>query len=349
VIESPLPWHEATWARACALAPHAVLVHGVAGCGERSFALALAHAWLCESGGPSACGQCAGCRLTAVGNHPDLRVIEPEALAAGLAASEDTADAAHEEAEEGESARRSGKPSREIKIDQLRALSELAQISAHRGGARVVVIHPADAMTTAAANSLLKLLEEPPAGMRLILVVEHLRRLGPTLVSRCVRVGLERPGREAAIRWLSAQGVGDPSAALARAGGAPLAALALDDAEQSALWRGWLRCVSTPTDSAVQAARETDAVDPPVLLSWMSRWLHDLARVRAGGSARHHPDSGEALARLARGVSLLQVARLARAFDQRQRWIRHPLNAQLQREALWLDYLQGVNARPPGT
>ncbi len=344
MIESPMPWHVSAWRQSVALRSHALLVHGVAGSGERAFAIALAHAWLCEAPPAEArpCGRCAGCRLSAAGNHPDLRVIEPEAMAAGLGGAEEGSESDAEDGDDGDTGRRTSKPSREIKIDQLRALAELAQLTSHRGGARVVVIHPAETMNAAAANSLLKLLEEPPPGMRIVLVAEHLRRLGATLVSRCVRVALASPARQVSMTWLGEQGVKDPAAALARGGGAPLAALALDDGEQSALWRGWLRGVSEPADSAVQAARETDAVEVPMLLGWMCRWLHDLGRVKAGARPRHHPDAFDALDRLARGLSLAQITRLARGFDSRQRWIRHPLNAQLQREALWLDYLQGV-------
>lgn len=345
MIETPMPWHLEAWRQAVALPAHALLVHGVAGCGERAFALALAHAWLCESRGEAPCGCCAGCHLSAAGHHPDLRVIEPEAMAAGLGAAEEGGEGDPDPSDEGDSGRRTAKPSREIKIDQLRALSELAHITSHRGGARVVVIHPAETMNVAAANSLLKLLEEPPAGMRLVLVAEHLRRLGATLISRCVRVGLAPPARDVALAWLAGQGVRDPAAALSRGGGAPLAALALDDAEQSALWRSWLRGVSDPAESAVQAARDTDGIELPMLLGWMSRWLHDLGRVKAGAAPRHHPECADALSRLAASVPLTQITRLTRAFDQRQRWIRHPLNPQLQREALWLDYLQGVAPR----
>lgn len=347
MIESPMPWHATAWEQAVGLPVHALLVHGVSGSGERSFALALAHAWLCESAGPRPCGRCAGCHLCAAGNHPDLRVIEPEAMAAGLGAQDDAGEPESEDVDEGDGGRRAGKPSREIKIDQLRALADLAQITSHRGGARVVVIHPADTMNVAAANSLLKLLEEPPAGMRIILVCERLRRLGATLISRCVRVALAPPERTAAIAWLREQGVEDPPAALSRGGGAPLAALALDDPEQSALWRGWLSGVSAPADSAVQAARETDGVELPMLLSWMCRWVHDLGRIKAGAAPRYHPESAAALARIAGGLSLLRIARLARSFDRRQRWVKHPLNPQLQREALWLDYLQGVSPAGP--
>jgi DNA polymerase-3 subunit delta' len=340
-VPVPMPWHQEAWMAAAASQVPSILVHGPAGIGERRFALALAAYWLCEAPpGTDArpCLECPSCKLVEAGNHPDLRVIEP----ASMAAENDEAEADEEGAEE----KGKGKAaSQAILIGQLRPLTELAQISSHRGGARVVVIHPADAMNIAASNALLKMLEEPPAGMRFLLVAHRLQRVSATVLSRCMRVALPMPTGAQAVPWLEAQGVEDAATALALAGGAPQVALDGADPVRAALSRAWLRCVTDGSVTALSAARETKDIGAPQVLSWLVQWTHDLARVKAGAGPRYHPRQVPALQRLSAAMTLRAITRLHRTLALRQRWIRHPLNAQLTLEALWLDYFQGIGGR----
>jgi DNA polymerase-3 subunit delta' len=337
-VLSPMAWHHDTWMAAVESGVASILLHGPAGIGERRFALAMAAYWLCEApAGAIArpCLACASCKLIEAGNHPDLRVIEP----ASMAADADDTDADDEVPEE----KVKGKAlSQAILINQLRPLNELAQISSHRGGARVVVIHPADTMNISASNALLKLLEEPPAGMRFLLVAHRLQRVSPTVLSRCMRVALPMPTAAQAVPWLEGQGVEDAATALALAGGAPQVALENADPVRSALSRAWLRCVTDGSITALSAARETKDIGAPQVLSWLVQWTHDLARVKAGAAPRYHPQQAAALHRLSSAMTLRAVTRLHRTLAQRQRWIRHPLNAQLTLEALWLDYFQAT-------
>jgi DNA polymerase-3 subunit delta' len=196
--------------------PHALLIHGMRGTGKLALAERLAQLLLCEAPEPARrpCGACDGCRWLLGGNHPDFRRIEPEALAPEREG----------EAEEGAPARR-GKPSNEIKVDQVRALADFLNIRSHRGGLRVALVHPAEDMNPSAANALLKGLEEPPLGAVFLVVSHRPARLLPTIRSRCVAVPVPVPPREAALQWLSEQGVGQPGRWLAYAGGAPLRAM----------------------------------------------------------------------------------------------------------------------------
>ncbi len=161
-----LPWHDAARAaigQLLARQVHAVLLHGAAGTGKLDLALDTAEALLCErrvqDGSP--CGRCPGCTLVAAGNHPDLRIVRPEALAE---ADSRIVQAPGEEPAEGASAgapaEARGHASRGIRIEQIRDLSEWITLSTHRGGARVIVIEPAESMNTPASNALLKVLEE---------------------------------------------------------------------------------------------------------------------------------------------------------------------------------------------
>ncbi len=131
-----------------------MLIHGRHGLGKHALALNFARALLCESPLPDrlACGKCDGCRYAIAGQHPDLMRLELAQIDAdeGTLKTVDT-----------------------ITIDRVRALIEFVQLTSHRQGAKVAVIAPADRMNAAAANALLKTLEEPPAGTFLILVSDR--------------------------------------------------------------------------------------------------------------------------------------------------------------------------------
>lgn len=72
-----------------------------------------------------------------------------------------------------------------ITVDEVRRLKSFFQLSATDGGRRVAIVDAADDMNTAAANALLKLLEEPPPGVTLLLVSHQPSALLPTIRSRC--------------------------------------------------------------------------------------------------------------------------------------------------------------------
>lgn len=213
------PWNQPVFEslkRRSGTLPHALLVHGARGTGKLALAERIAQFLLCEAADPARkpCGACAGCRWLAAGSHPDFRRLEPEALAKEPPPSEDE-----------EAPARKGKPSLEIKIDQVRDLADFLNLRSHRAGLRVALVHPAEDMNVAAATALLKGLEEPAASAVFILVSHRPARLLATIRSRCVAVPVPLPPREAALAWLAEQGIEDAGRWLAYAGGAPLRAL----------------------------------------------------------------------------------------------------------------------------
>src|SRR5206468_1148966 len=138
-------------------------------------------------------------------NHPDYRRVRPEAL-------EDDAPAGEgDEAAAGDTDKKakSKTASKDIKIEQVRALSDFMNISTHRQGLRVVVLYPAEALNMPASNALLKTLEEPPPGTVFLLASNGLDRLLPTILSRCRKFALPMPDHAQALAWLQAQGVND--------------------------------------------------------------------------------------------------------------------------------------------
>ncbi len=227
-----LPWNAPlfeSFRRRLARLPHALLIHGMRGVGKLALAERIAQLLLCEHKDEAKrpCGACDGCRWYLGGNHPDFRRIEPEALAKEPVPSAD-ADEAPKEAP----ARR-GKPSLQIKVEQIRDLEGFLNIGSHRGRLRVALVHPAEEMNEIAQNALLKGLEEPPTGAIFLLVSPRPSLLLPTIRSRCVALPVPVPPGEVALKWLEGQGMKEAARWLAYAGGAPLRAL--DYAEDAAI------------------------------------------------------------------------------------------------------------------
>jgi DNA polymerase-3 subunit delta' len=220
------PWLETPLLAALSQAgSHAVLVHGPDGVGQFEFALAMAHALLCDARPTPtsvACGKCPSCRLVAARTHPDLLVIVPDALRLSLGWGE--ADASTEEGA-GASASRA-KPSKEIRVDAVREAIAFAQATNSRGHGKIVVVHPAEAMNAIASNALLKTLEEPVGQTRFLLASASPDTLLPTVRSRCQAFALGLPDQTAALDWLAQQGVTDSLPLLAVCGGRPLEAAA---------------------------------------------------------------------------------------------------------------------------
>ncbi len=336
------PWQTDDWNRLQALRahwPHALLLHGQAGIGKLRFAQHVAQGFLCEAprenGEP--CGACAACNWFEQGNHPDYRIVLPEALAGEAFAAAQADEPKAAETDEG--GKKTRTPSKEIKIEQVRALLDFCGIGSHRGGARVVVLYPAEALNVAAANALLKTLEEPPAGVVFLLVSARVDRLLPTIISRCRQWPMTVPAPAAAADWLAAQGVADAPALLAEVGGAPLAALALASDENRPL-RDWtLAQLAAGEGCDPFACGETlQKLPVPLVLGWLQRWLYDLLAQRMAGAPRYFPSQAKALARCAQALDANAFAHFMKTVTRQRAVENHPLNARLVFEELFLGY-----------
>ncbi len=239
------------------------------------------------------------------------------------------------------------KPSREIKIDQVRELATLFGLSAHRGGARVVVLGPAEALNLPAANYLLKGLEEPPANCLYILVSDQIDRCLPTIVSRCVLVRAPLPPQAQARQWLQSQGVAaaDVAARLTEAGGAPLAVLRASGAALEPQARTVLLALLARGSrlSAADVAGEVPRTIPiGASVALFQRWVWDYFSFRTGGGVRYHPEQTKALEALAEHWNL----RAAAAWADRLRLLRsvadHPLNPRAAVEGALLEYIASI-------
>lgn len=147
---------------------HAYIVTGAPAAAEAE-AKRLAAALLCSSDAERPCGRCRDCEKLARGTHPDLITVGRQVDA-------------------------SGKPRREIYVDQAREIVSGAHILPNESRRKVYLIRDADAMNPSAQNALLKLLEEPPRFVALLLLCESPQKLLETVRSRCVPV--RAAGRE---------------------------------------------------------------------------------------------------------------------------------------------------------
>ena len=273
-----LPWLEAPLRQALQQQrAHALLLQAPDGVGALEFMLTLAQAWLCESAAAAPpCGHCGSCRLLQSGSHPDLHLLLPEALRPALGAASQVED----DAGDGGKARR--KPSRQIRIGEVRAAIDWVVQSSSRGRAKVVLLHPAEAMNLQAASALLKTLEEPPGQARLLLSTADEARLLPTVRSRCQRIRLAGPSAEQAAAWLAGQGVRDAPVLLAAAGGAPLAARELATAGiDAAAWLALPRAVARGQAAALAGWPVPRVVDA------LQKVCHDALVQALGGRPRY--------------------------------------------------------------
>lgn len=272
----PLPWLAAPLAAALAQQrAHALLLHGAAGAGALAFSLTLAQAWLCESTAPvKPCGRCTACHLVQSHVHPDLLVLLPESMRQplGWPLRDDKPEG------DGEGAGKR-KPSRQIRIDEIRSAIDWIVKTSSRGVAKVLVLHPAEAMNLQSASALLKTLEEPPAGTRLLLSASDPERLLPTVRSRCQRLALAAPPTDQAIDWLAGQGVKDGDVLLRAAAGRPLDALAMAQAGIDA--RAWS---ALPAAVAAGQGAAFAGWAVPQVVDALHKLCHDAMAMAAGGS-----------------------------------------------------------------
>lgn len=160
--------------------PHAVLFSGIEGIGKKKIAEICAAVLLCENpsnGEP--CGVCSNCKLISAGSHPDFYVVESETT----------------------------KTTRNIKIGQIRTLQNEIALRPVQAESRVVLLDGAEFMNNAAANCLLKTLEEPPSQTIFILTTANRSSLLMTLRSRCRTINFDRLTSEEICEELLRRGI----------------------------------------------------------------------------------------------------------------------------------------------
>jgi len=346
---SPLhPWNmamAATFVRDRKRLPHAMMFTGPQGLGKNALAAWLAQFLFCAdpSAEGAACGHCQGCRLFAAGSHPDFHVVQPESIYKSSGTLMAQYALRYPPAEKS----KESKDSTVIRIDQIRSLIEAAQTRPQIGACTVMLLSPADSMNVSAANSLLKLLEEPPAGSYLILVADRPARLPATIRSRCANMEFRIPPADAALAWLQTRGLSDANVRLLLelAGGAPLAALALAESgfldQRTALLDDLEKLASGQGDPLACAARWKPLGAERCLL-WLQGWLSDLivTAMQAGAVRLHNRDLGPQLQAIEKRLDLKQLFLFSDGVARDRSLLGGPLDEQLLLEDILIRWTE---------
>ena len=225
---------------------HALMIEGPAGSGKKALASAMVARLLCRENQALACGQCQSCKLLVGGAHPDYFNLQPQ------------------------------EASEVIKVDQVREMIARLDLTTSISARKVAYIHPAEKMNIAAANALLKSLEEPAGNTVLILVSDHPGSLPVTIRSRCQAISVYQPDEQLVLDWLiraTGKTRDELSAAIQAAGGSPLRALQyLDSPELDAygqVRQGLATLLNRPASVSLVSSKLNE-LNPVDLWRWLS-------------------------------------------------------------------------------
>jgi DNA polymerase-3 subunit delta' len=324
------PWQQSLFSQlTSAQGPsgQSLLLFGRRGIGKHDFALHWAATLLCEaeSAATRPCNQCDACGWFAAGHHPDFLQVTPQDKTAS---------------EEDEGKRKGQAP---ITIDQIREARDFALSGSNRLGRRLVLIEPAESMNTAAANALLKSLEEPRADVVYLLVSHQPRWLPATVRSRCLQLRMPQPTEREALEFLQQKGLKNPELALALSASAPLLAAEHADAESHAKRHAFLQKLSTQSESALpQLVEEAAKLPLPQLVEWLQQWSFDLMEQKTLGAPRFHLDLDTESKRWANTLNIHSLLQWERQLRRARREVNHPLNPSLFCQTLLTPWFEMV-------
>jgi DNA polymerase-3 subunit delta' len=170
-----------------------------------------------------------------------------------------------------------------ISVEQIRTLTETLGLKSHGGGAKVVVIDPAESMTTAAANALLKSLEEPRPGTYLFLVSHRPGRLLATIRSRCQSLLVPTPSAEEIGAWLGGEGGTGIPQNLGDYPATPLLAAARIEDEVYSKYKDLsdtINSIYKGTEDPLSTAEQWAKQGPDLQLEWLSTRLQTAIHAR---------------------------------------------------------------------
>lgn len=238
-------------------------------------------------------------------------------------------------------------PLRQISIQQMRLLKELARYKPLRGSYRVFLIDELDRANEQAANSLLKILEEPPEHLVLVATAENPYELLPTIRSRAVIFHLNPLSEEELADFVRARALSDPERRIALAQGRPGLAVALDleayDRQREAMltllevaagtapFASWIR------QSESAAVRQEKLEDLLAVLYGLLRDLLVLSRDGARAPAVRNADIRNRLERLAAQVSFRWLESAVARADRIAALVRRNIQKTLALDALILE------------
>lgn len=234
---------------------HAILLSAPNGSGRLALAGMLAKTLLCQKGQLSPCSQCHSCQLFDADTHPDFHILKPE------------------------------KQGKLIGVDAVRQSNHWALETSQLGGQRVILIQHAESLGEAAANAILKTLEEPPASCHFILLTDSIDSLLPTITSRCNKWKAPLPDENVVKRWVEDELYQSiPLQVVRLHRGAPLAAKAFIEEGNIKIHHQVVTqfCEYLQSKSGLFSAVDLLVKHYPSSLDWISYLLLDLVKVKSG-------------------------------------------------------------------
>lgn len=272
---------------------HALLLHSLPGNGADALCYGISRWLICQNTDDlKSCGECHSCQLMLAGTHPDYHILEAE----------------------------KGKAS--VSVEAVRKLTETLSNHAQQNGAKVVYIPQTEALTDAAANALLKTLEEPTKNTYFLLGCEKRENLLATLRSRCLSTFLSPPELQTALYWLQKQlpnvSHHDALTALKLCQGAPIAAMTLLQPEhwqqRNALCEGLANALQQGDMLALLPAINHDKVID--VIGWLLGLLADSMKLQQQASQFClNQDRLPLVSALAARMSHLQLSRAFEAWQ----------------------------------
>jgi DNA polymerase III subunit delta' len=316
-----LPWQKNIWqnllASRAANFPHALLIHGPKGSGKNQFALSLAQTLLCEANQNDACGECSGCQLFVADNHPDFLLVKAED---------------------------ENKP---IKIEQIRNLIEFALTTSTRNRFKIALISSAHNMNHAAANALLKTLEEPPPRILIILTSDHPNLIPLTIKSRCQKLFLAAPSLKDLNDWLSDQQkkTADQPLALitALSGHSPFKVLEFLEGDELNNYQELLNKFLLLTKKSLEPltfAHECQKINLEKLLNYLFFWITDLLKVKLKMENNLiNQEKIEEFKNIIQQISLDNLLSYLEKILSFKALLSNNLNQQLLLEKIWIEWV----------
>lgn len=314
------PWLEPIWQ--CLVAyrtknriPSAIMLCGLSGIGKTQLAHLYAQYILCSQPTALPCGQCRSCVLFQAGNHPDFFKVQPQENSAS------------------------------IKIDQVRTLvNDLGQTPG-LGGYQVALIANAEDMNRAAANSLLKTLEEPRGKVLLLLQSNQPLAVPATIRSRCQLIRIPVPSQAQSANWLATQLTSEqnPTSYLAMADYLPLKALDYANNVQVKLRDALLTALQDihadkidPTKAAAEFLTQ-----PKEVIQFLMMMVTDMIRINFSAKNNlNHYDKMQELIATCRNISVQELFKFLDALQEAAQALvnRSNVNLQLLLENLFITW-----------
>ena len=242
-------------------------------------------------------------------------------------------------------------PLRQIGIEQMRLLKERAQFKPLHGARRVFLIDHIDRANEQAENSLLKILEEPPEYLILLLCAENPYDLLPTIRSRAVSFHLAPLSNAEMLAFVESRGLPDAARRIALAAGSPGVAVSMElqvyDERRSAMLKllevaaGRASFADWAKYAEAMAPRRTEKLD--ALLSILYVLLEDLLLLREGVGEIRNADIRRELEALAGHVSFRWIRAAVRRADELSELVRRNIQKSIALDALVVE-LRGLAA-----